>query len=1402
MSQLARNYTSILESILQAFSDIAQVLPRMDKLNATFGGSPDFDQAIGLIYSDVIEFLQRTYKFFRCKRWHIWFTIHWGLFERRLNSIIHRLSRHCEVLDREAAATHFREMKDFRVKHHREEEEFEKRVQGEMNHTVIRWLSGAEDDQEEHLHRINDIRHPGTCNWVLENREMAAWIGDEGGDPVLWMTGIPGAGKSFLCSFLVEHLRTRPDRTSLYYFCGKQQTHEDTCATILRTLTCQMLRDNPDIVPLLHQKYCQRMSTRSGRAMKEMLCEVLPSAKTTRVVIDGIDENNHEVQKDTLRSLLDIQKKAGYKCKIMISSREEPEIRTILSARSHLKICSQTSEGLALFITSETEKIISHFQELKPSLVSRVEDRLRGKAQGMFLWVRLVATMLIQCISETELEQAIEQLPEGLEEAYGRILQRIDALGSKVKERAFKILFWICIAYRPITIHEVADGVVLHHGQRILSKETRSGNLKRDILDVCAPLLESSSTGVLDVVHFSAKEYLVDKQSGPFIDIAKAHFHVAYSCIVNLIAALDLTPQQGNTMNEMTLESRVTKGNFGLFPYAHECWAEHTLAYLAHAVQSDPGIREIAAALEDFSRVSKHPMTPHSDGHTDFRVGRESSAGLTKLQEYPPLHDLLYKWLVFKSQLRQKSAELVNVHAQQQWKLQKDETFLSLIDLRLSNIMEKIVMMRPSELPSHIEETDHADFIQRFKLPCRFLDCNLQFEKCEERDVHEESHILSYPCSQCDFVERGFKTRKDLDKHVRRYHMHADDFEIPASLHSDESQCNEEIAPSVNTSSTIPRCWNKEGRRVLQQGFSRILSKVESQVAIGMEENTESHKGHKARVKDIQGKIQSQRYQGLGDFKSDLNLLFGVTQGNPPSVADQQHVAMCDTEIEEAMSNYPAFATFDREASRRTILGGVCGDHDEGMEKAYPSATRVENPLSSRITFAERKPYWSVTEDVEFPELLRRCGRDFIKIADYLKTKTPAEVDQHFEDLVEHGREDLAEAAKSGALSLQGLEPIGEIAEKLDDYSSEQLEVVSDSGSFSAGLSNPDHGSVSMRPYIPELQDLSRDHRMYSRNDPGLRHPQPSASKIAAETRKSKRKQRPRALCPQCNSELHDEYAVKRHILRFHTPTRKVWNCEDISVDKRFLTKCISCSESKRYNTRRHAESHLREVHFNSETPVEVLHRWTRETEEPNPSFNSSPQPQSQGQRRKKRQKKEAEPISLPPILFDPGVSKSNPLPPISIEAFETGEKTGQSKAPTPSNGSDEERRKLLGPSKSKGPPSEKYQLLADVSFDNVLPHSFNVLQPIDSNGPAHRVDRTLIKPEQVSRLPHLDDFRKTACQDQVNALYHDLDRLGVNSARYQKVLEELVSLSRFLMRNLRDWRRHSNVGPSLPITL
>ena len=1223
-----------MEKILEAFNDIAGVLPHVDKLKATFGDSIDFQRVLGLIYSDIVEFFQRAYRTFRRRAWHSLFAIYWGLFERRFRSILGRLASHCDLLSKEAAAIHFSEMKAMRETRRLEDEEYEERRQYQTMQEVFAWLSASEDEQEEYLHQIADQRHLGTCDWILEHEHVYSWIENGTANPIIWITGIPGAGKTFLSSLIVDHLAIRPEHTSMYYFCGQRSSTRNISAQVLRTLMIQLLRQNLDLAPLVHQAYLQKGLSCSSPSMKKMLKEVLPNIKSTRIVLDGIDECGHSTQKDIVATLVELQKYAGDSCKILISSRDEPQINKSLPRKTHVPLEGNTAVGLRLYIQHYIAELKVLFPCLDASLFDRVEQRLQLMANGMFLWVRLVVMMLKEQVSDIDFETAIDQLPEGLDEAYGRILCRIQDLNPQIKDRAFKILFWLCAAFRPVKINEVADGIALRPGQSVLCKRTRIQNTDRDVLEVCAPLVQKSVGGILELVHFSAKEYLLAIQSGPFVDVAQAHFSIAFSCIVNLTSTFALIPRL-SALTEPNVESFVVEGRYGLQQYGYDYWAEHTKAYLEQRVVRGNQESKLIEALQFFLPIRKDHLSVR-----DERVmpnPASTAGGLLVLADFPHIRHLIIDWLSFKSLLRKGAQDSVSWNAQEDWKLHNDPTYLSLVNSRVQEVTDRLLNLNC--LPSHIRQEDFSSFKARIGFICRYQSCTHSFDSFHERDIHEKTHTPSFPCLQCDFSNIGFRSRRDLDKHVRRYHMLAEDFEIPATLDMMGSLSLADTVPSTRSfdrRTVRPRCWSKEGRQVMQQSFRQVMARLESEE--GLENDREAQRvlvdGISGRetgspsqmpagvttfptiLGDIREKIEGQQYQTLTDFRDDIHRLSTDPDVQVRTAQVKVIDALCDEELSKIMVGLPDFAISSVDHPRYFQRSDEPRPEDrQGISKngvnMIPNDATLDQATINSLLHS-RTPYWSTREKEDFPKLLERYGRDFSEIANYLKTKTAAEVENHLSTLLDSDNGELLSLLdKVSAKEHQN--------SKLDrDETSIDIlpPVVSTAGEasfFNPRLRDQLHTQASTIPQFRisapvETGAMEGQHSTASILDPGSTDCSLS-ERTSNKPKKYQRRPAPRVLCQHCNKYpkgLSNDHALVKHNRRIHKKHRNVFVCTDVSIDRSFLHKCRACVKNRRYQSRNNAAKHLRVAHFVEDTPPEDLLQWIKEVEERNPNYVES----------------------------------------------------------------------------------------------------------------------------------------------------------------------------------------------------
>ena len=63
--QLASEHSHIFSTLIDAYAQIAEALPRFDRFQKAFDGNSDFQNILAALYAEILEFHRRAYKFFR-----------------------------------------------------------------------------------------------------------------------------------------------------------------------------------------------------------------------------------------------------------------------------------------------------------------------------------------------------------------------------------------------------------------------------------------------------------------------------------------------------------------------------------------------------------------------------------------------------------------------------------------------------------------------------------------------------------------------------------------------------------------------------------------------------------------------------------------------------------------------------------------------------------------------------------------------------------------------------------------------------------------------------------------------------------------------------------------------------------------------------------------------------------------------------------------------------------------------------------------------------------------------------------------------------------------------------------------------------------------------------------------
>ncbi|KAH6692826.1 hypothetical protein BKA61DRAFT_714437, partial [Leptodontidium sp. MPI-SDFR-AT-0119] len=769
MVQFASQHCEVFESLLAAYADIGAVLPRFDRYEKAFNDIPSFRVALATMYKTILDFHRKSYKLLSRRAWHVLFLSLWRDYKTRFSGIIDGLKKQRDFLDTEAMSIHMSESKESREKLQNEIQEnqrnslaileqFESKAKISRLQHAVAWLSVDDKTQEDNYERISNRRHDETCRWIAKNDQFHSWRRDDERHSVL--LGEPSR-QHHVC----------------YYFCNSQESG-NICCQILRTIALQLLRRNLDLASLIANQYVY-LGTSCGMAqLRILLPQMLETINSARIIIDGLDECSEvETQMSILKELQRIVGK-DLRCKIMISSRREAKIAEKLSGKPQIQLDGrqEVESDIRLYVKYKVKSI----ETTDPDLRKKIESILVEKANGMFLWVRLVVDELRTCGSDWELEERAKSLPRGLKKAYGRILDRImdETHSDYPRSLAIRILEWIACSYRPLKIFELLDGIVFKVGCTQLNSRTK---MRKSILDSCRPLIEEGHSNTIDFVHFSAKEYVLNeeyRQATNFISRETANLNICFSCVAYLNTSFSLLPHTSTSQTRGTL---VLSGCHGLQLYANSFFARHLIAYFTSLATSrcrPPP--ELVVELQKLLQFSKN---------TDDGGSAPNSAvvNLDALHECPQLMSFLLQLIKFREGIKQEEVSSNMLKSPEEVSLEScstDPTYFSEARHVYQETVEMLLSSQAIDSFPGLDTRALHNFTQVFgpaAYVCRYIHCSKStdgFDTLKKRDAHEVAHQRKFRCADpsCASFALGFTTRNALRRHNEKWHCVVTEF--------------------------------------------------------------------------------------------------------------------------------------------------------------------------------------------------------------------------------------------------------------------------------------------------------------------------------------------------------------------------------------------------------------------------------------------------------------------------------------------------------------------------------------------------------------------------------------------------------------------------------------------------
>ncbi|KAF5254484.1 hypothetical protein FANTH_742 [Fusarium anthophilum] len=722
--------------------------------------SKAFDELVGL-YQKVGEALPLLRQYEDFFLWENLFDINWKMIKGELLSIVSNLVRHRDAIQNQANQSQMTDSEET----HTEEPVLESDLFREENHrpfrlAVCQWLQPIDPAADQDLFSKIRAEYPGTGRWILNNEAFKGWFDPRYANipPLLWLTGLPGAGKTVLTSLIVEEVqKLTPRPRVLFFYCKQSLPEHHTFLALARSFILQLLNQDKSLLLYLYGKHCDSNEAvlSSIPLVQEMLKFLLSSCKSAYIIIDGLDECQREERKvitQWFRHLVEsLPGNAPDRLRCLFVSQDDRIGTKDLQGLARINIEPQDNKQDVLAYSKVQAEELRRKFEFSDAESSRIAMAISESVKAQ--------------ITLAEVEEQMKECPPEINQAYERIMDRIfHKAPQQTRTGTLQLLGWLVCAKRPLKWHEIQSLKSVNLNRQLVDFARHKFSVSGK--DLCGSLVELREDGTLELIHVSAKMFLVDNSR--YIDIVAKELELACICIDYLnLPAFTCQPTAEIVLN----------GDYGFMDYAVLNWIRHLEAGTLYLGAHEDKIGELSESLETFIRNHwSQPATRilPSDG-TKKRLECFKSLGF-----YGQLEQSVAS---FKKQLRLLTG------------IKSREVALDLGDLVLSvrKALEDIVTSNSDPLTQREIEDKYGTMV--FKCPrltCQFFTMGFSTEK--ERKEHLDKHTRPFRCKDegCRGSIFGFASMWERDKHIRDIHHEEGN-------HDREFPTDEDVAQSIRS---------------------------------------------------------------------------------------------------------------------------------------------------------------------------------------------------------------------------------------------------------------------------------------------------------------------------------------------------------------------------------------------------------------------------------------------------------------------------------------------------------------------------------------------------------------------------------------------------------------------------
>ncbi|KAK4646987.1 uncharacterized protein QC761_0024640 [Podospora bellae-mahoneyi] len=338
---------------------------------------------------------------------------------------------------------------------------------------VFRTSANAEtsDDSSSEGSGLDDVGSDGTSQYGSDIESVHEDSSDEEevsvglvewltsvNEPLFWISGKPGSGKSTLMKFLLHDHRTRRHLELAYpgalmishFFWLAGQEMERSIRGLLCSLLYQLVSERVEVyIDIVRQLGSSKAKSKevytdwSTKELRETLLHVLASSCVPALIfLDGLDQVDPSDGSFALLQLVnDICTLPNMK--VCASSRPEVIFNRQLSIRPSFRVQDLTRRDIKSFAKEQRRSCTAAKFERSDSFRDLIGE-IAYRADGVFLWAALTVKSLQRGLvhedSPDELQRRLDALPDGLNALYQDKWNRHNEDNQVYREEAARYL--------------------------------------------------------------------------------------------------------------------------------------------------------------------------------------------------------------------------------------------------------------------------------------------------------------------------------------------------------------------------------------------------------------------------------------------------------------------------------------------------------------------------------------------------------------------------------------------------------------------------------------------------------------------------------------------------------------------------------------------------------------------------------------------------------------------------------------------------------------------------------------------------------------------------------------------------------------------------------------------------